>query len=219
MSQHSKPSPLRLYLLVFLLAMTAVFLRARSRAEVLPPRNQLASFPAQLGEWTGRGVAISDDFLRILGNGEFLHRIYTRSSDLPPVDFFLAYFPSQRTGSTIHSPKNCLPGAGWIPVESIHLPLRKPDGQTIVVNRYVIAKGTDRQLVLYWYQSHGRVVASEYWAKFYLVADAMRLNRSDGALVRIITPLAPEESVDQGQQRALQFGQLFLPTLDEYIPQ
>lgn len=219
MSQPSNSSPWRFYLLVFLLAITAVFLRSRSRAEVLPQRSQLSSFPVQVGEWTGREVAISDDFLRILGNGEFLHRIYASPSGTTPVDFFIAYFPSQRTGSTIHSPKNCLPGAGWVPVESTHLPLIKPDGQTIVVNRYVIAKGPDRQLVLYWYQSHGRVVASEYWAKFYLVADAIHLNRSDGALVRIMTPLAPEESVDHGQQRALQFGQLFLPTLDEYIPQ
>lgn len=217
--KESRIALLRFLLLVILLVFATVFLRSRSRAEVLPKRSQLSSFPVQMGEWAGREVAITDATRKILGDGEFLHRAYTRSSDLPPVDFFLAYFPSQRTGSTIHSPKNCLPGAGWVPVESIHLPLRKPDGQTIVVNRYVIAKGADRQLVLYWYQSHGRVVASEYWAKFYLVADAMRLNRSDGALVRIITPLAPEESVDQGQQRALQFGQLLLPTLDEYIPQ
>lgn len=219
MSLHSNSSPLRFYLLVFLLATTAVFLRSRSRAEVLPQRSQLASFPLQMGEWAGRDVAINDATLKILGDGEFLHRIYASSSGKTPVDFFIAYFPSQRTGSTIHSPKNCLPGAGWVPVDSTHLPLKKPDGQAIVVNRYVIAKGPDRQLVLYWYQSHGRVVASEYWAKLYLVADAIHLNRSDGGLVRIMTPLAPEESVDHGQQRAMQFGQLFLPTLDEYIPQ
>ena len=219
MSQPSIPSALRFFLLVFLLAMTAVFLRSRSRAEVLPQRSQLSAFPLQVGEWTGRDVAIADATRKILGDGEFLHRIYVSSSGITPVDFFLAYFPSQRTGSTIHSPKNCLPGAGWVPVDSIHLPLKKPDGQTIVVNRYVIAKVTDRQLVLYWYQSHGRVVASEYWAKFYMVGDAIRLNRSDGGLVRVMTPLAPEESVDHGQQRALQFGHLLLPALDEYIPQ
>ncbi len=218
MSQLSRAASWRFYLLALLLAMTVVFLRSRSRAEVLPQRSQLSSFPLQVGEWMGRDVAIADATRKILGDGEFLHRTYVSSSGMTPVDFFLAYFPSQRTGSTIHSPKNCLPGAGWVPVESTHLPLRKPDGQTIFVNRYVIAKGTDRQLVLYWYQSHGRAVASEYWAKFYLVADAIHLNRSDGALVRIMTPLAPEESVDHGQQRALQFGQLFLPTLDGFIP-
>lgn len=218
MSQHTRSSLWRFYLLVFFLAITAIFLRSRSQAEVLPQRSQLSSFPLQVGEWTGRDVAIADSIRKILGDGEFLHRIYASSSGITPVDFFVAYFPSQRTGSTIHSPKNCLPGAGWVPVDSTHLPLSKPDGQTIIVNRYVIAKGPDRQLVLYWYQSHGRAVASEYWAKFYLVADAIHLNRSDGGLVRIMTPLAPEESVDHGQQRALQFGQLLLPMLDNYLP-
>lgn len=218
MSQHSNSSPLRFYLLVFLLATTAVFLRSRSRAEVLPQRSQLSSFPLQMGEWAGREVAINDATLKILGDGEFLHRIYVNSSGIAPVDFFIAYFPSQRTGSTIHSPKNCLPGAGWVPVESIHLPLRKPDGQTIVVNRYVIAKGPDRQLVLYWYQSHGRAVASEYWAKVYLVADAIHLNRSDGSLIRVITPLTRTESIESGQQRAVEFAHQILPVLDSYVP-
>ncbi|MFB3921497.1 MAG: exosortase C-terminal domain/associated protein EpsI [Terriglobia bacterium] len=218
MSQRSNSSSLRVYLLVFVLVVSAIFLRTRSGAEVLPQRSQLSSFPLQLGEWTGRDVSISESILKILGSGEFLHRVYMSPSERIPVDFFLAYFPSQRTGSTIHSPKNCLPGAGWVPVDSAQVPLRRPDGQTIVVNRYIIAKGPDRQLVLYWYQAHGRVVASEYWAKFYLVADAMHLNRSDGALVRVMTPLAQDESVDDGLQRTLHFGQLFLPILDQYIP-
>ena len=219
MSQPSRHSQLRFLPVVLLLAATVLFLRARSRAEILPPRSDLASFPRQLGEWTGRDVIISDEVRRILGNGEFLHRLYRSSGDKPPVEFFLAYFPTQRTGNTIHSPKNCLPGAGWVPVESSHMPLRKPDGQTILVNRYVIAKGTDRQLVLYWYQSHGRAIASEYWAKFYLVADAIRMNRSDGSLVRVITPMARSESVEAGAQRATGFAELILQRLDSYIPE
>ncbi|MGH8035660.1 MAG: exosortase C-terminal domain/associated protein EpsI [Lysobacterales bacterium] len=209
---------LRFLLLLSLLLLTGVFLRSRSRPEVLPSRNQLSSFPAQVAEWKGRELVITDETRRILGDGEFLHRIYTSSPETPAVDFFLAYFPSQRTGSTIHSPKNCLPGAGWVPVESGHMPLRKPDGQTIIVNRYIIARGTDRQLVLYWYQSHGRVVASEYLAKFYLVADAIRMNRSDGGLVRMITPLGRSETADAGLQRAEMFAHSVLPSLESYIP-
>ncbi len=78
--------------------------------------------------------------------------------------FFAAYFPSQRTGDTIHSPQNCLPGAGRTPIEFSRMPLERPGRPAITVNRYVIAKGIDRMLVLYWYEAHGRVVASEYWA-------------------------------------------------------
>jgi EpsI family protein len=209
---------MRFYFLVFLLAMTAVFLRSRSRAEVLPPRDELGSFPVRVAAWTGRDIVISEETRKILGDGEFLHRVYRSSQDEPAVEFFLAFFPSQRTGSSIHSPKNCLPGAGWVPVESSHIPLRDSDGKTISVNRFIIARGPDRQLVLYWYQSHGRVVASEYWAKFYLVADAIHLNRSDGSLVRVITPLTRSESLESGQQRAVEFAQAILPVLDNYIP-
>jgi EpsI family protein len=135
------------------------------------------------------------------------------------VDLFLAYFPSQRTGDTIHTPKNCLPGAGWTPLESGRVALERPDGPAIRVNRYVIGKGTDHMLVLYWYEAHGRAVASEYWAKFYLVADAIRLNRTDGALVRIITPWLSGENLDTAQQRAVDFAGSILPLLDNYIPQ
>jgi EpsI family protein len=136
----------------------------------------------------------------------------------PFLDLFLAFFPSQRAGSTIHSPQNCLPGAGWLPVESGKIKLLRPDGKTITVNRYLIGKGLERRLVLYWYQAHGRVVASEYWAKFYLVTDAIRMNRSDGALIRVTTPVAQNESSVSAEQRGVAFIQDVLPFLGRYIP-
>jgi EpsI family protein len=169
-------------------------------------------------DWSGQEIAIQPEIREILGDGEFLLRIYTRALQEPYIDFFLAYFPTQRTRSTIHSPQNCLPGAGWLPVESARMQLSRPDGRAITVNRYVIAKGLERRLVLYWYQAHGRLVASEYWAKFYLVTDAIRMNRSDGALVRIITAVDRNEDVEHAQQRAVEFAQVILPSLDSCIP-
>ena len=209
---------LRLTLVLVLLVGTAVFLRSRSRAEDLPPRTALDGFPEQLVEWQGKQIYIADDIRKILGDGDFMQRVFRRSADDVPIELFIAYFPSQRTGSTIHSPKNCLPGSGWVPVESLHVPITRPDGSVISVNRYVIQKSNARRLVVYWYQAHDRVVASEYWAKFYLVADAIRMNRSDGALVRITTPVAPQESVESGERRAVEFAQQILPTLDDYFP-
>jgi EpsI family protein len=97
--------------------------------------------------------------------------------------------------------------------------LSRPDGRAITVNRYVIAKGLERRLVLYWYQAHGRVVASEYWAKFYLVADAIRMNRSDGALIRVTTPIAENESPVSAEQRGVAFVRDVLPLLGRYIPE
>ena len=202
-----------------LLAATALFLHARGRNEVLPAREPLAAFPHELGAWRGTDLAIQQDVLDVLGAGDFLLRVYQDSSRRQPyIGLFLAYFPSQRAGDTIHSPKNCLPGAGWLPVESSRVTLALPGHSPFLANRYVIAKGTERQLVLYWYLAHDRAVASEYWAKFYLVTDSIRLNRSDGSLVRVTTPLRPGETTDAAQARLTSFGAQFSPMLNQYIP-
>ena len=214
MTSHS-----RFAAVAVLLAATALFLHARSRNEVLPPREPLAAFPHQLGEWSGTDVKIEQEVLDVLGAGDFLLRVYQDSLRRRPyVDLFLAYFPSQRAGDTIHSPKHCLPGAGWLPVESSRVTLTLPGHSPFPANRYVIAKGTDRQLVLYWYLAHNRAVASEYWAKFYLVTDSIRLNRSDGSLVRVTTPLRPGETTDAAQARLILFAGKFSPLLDQYVP-
>lgn len=200
-----------------LLLAAALFLHARSHPEPLAPRLALRDFPRELGVWSSRDLEISSDVREILGPGEFLSRIYQRP-DQPYVDLFVAYFSSQRTGNSIHSPKNCLPGSGWTPTESGQIQIQAPDGARVTVNRYIVSKGLDRQLVLYWYQAHARVVASEYWAKYFLVADAIRMNRSDGSLVRVTTPLTARENPDAAQQRAVQFAQMALGKLGPFIP-
>jgi EpsI family protein len=103
---------------------------------------------------------------------------------------------------------------------AISIPPAAPDAPDpeIVVNRYVVQKGLDRQLVLYWYQSHGRVVASEYWGKFYLIRDAVRLNRTDGALVRVITPVGDDGDEARAEQTAIRFVKALFPVLGSYLP-
>jgi EpsI family protein len=212
-------SSFRFILAAALIASAAIFLQARARSEIFPPRLPLQSFPTQLSNWTGTDIAIQKDVLEVLGPGDFLLRVYQDPAEKQPfVDLFIAYFPSQRTGDTIHSPKHCLPGSGWLPVESSRVTLSLPGHGPFPANRYVIAKGDSRQLVLYWYWAHDRGVASEYWAKFYLVADSMRMNRSDGALVRITTPMRSGEAAEAAQQRLLPFAGDVAPLLDNYIP-
>jgi EpsI family protein len=201
-----------------LMGAAALFVHGRGLGDQLPPRKDLASFPDQIGEWSGTRLSIRADVLDVLGPGEYSQRLYQNHSEDRYVDLFLAYVPNQRTGDWLHSPKHCLPGAGWAPVAANHVSLARPGGGHITVNRYVIAKGLDRQVVLYWYQAHGRAVASEYWAKLYLVEDAIRLNRTDGALVRVTTPVTGSESLEGGEHRALAFATQILPILDEYIP-
>jgi EpsI family protein len=212
-------SHLRFVVIVALLVAAALFLHARSGREVIAPREPLASFPKTLGAWTGTDVPIAQDALQVLGAGDFLLRVYQNPQlQQPYVDLFVAYFASQRTGDTIHSPKHCLPGAGWFPIESSRVTASLPGQSPHSANRYVIAKGDDRQLVLYWYLAHDRAVANEYWAKFYLVADAIRMNRSDGALVRVTTPLRTGEAIESAEKRLLSLAGEAAPFFDRYIP-
>jgi EpsI family protein len=202
-----------------LIVAAALFLHAHARSEVFPPRLALQQFPRQLGDWTGgTDIPINEETLKVLGHGEFLHRSYQDESERPDLDLFIAYFPSQRAGDTLHSPKNCLPGSGWSPIESRPVSLSFPGHPPFPATRYVVALGDSRQAVLYWYWAHDRGVASEYWAKYYLVADSLKMNRSDGSLVRLSTPLDPGETADSAEQRLLPFVADLGPLLDRYIP-
>jgi EpsI family protein len=203
---------------VLLFATTAIFLLAEPHHEIIPFHVPLRFFPRQLGAWTGTDVSISKEILDKLGPGDFLLRDYRNDQAEPPVDLFIAYFPSQRTSDTIHSPQNCLPGAGWTPVLADRSLLSITGYPPVPANRYLVAKGDSRQLVFYWYWAHNRGVASEYMAKFYLIADSIRMRRSDGALVRITTTLVPGESTSAAQQRILPFAQSIVPLLKRYIP-
>lgn len=218
-----KAGSMRFGIAAVLMLATALVLQAHSRSEYFPPRASLASLPLQIDGWTGTDDALDQQTLDILGPGEFLMRDYYSASQTQPLDqpwinLYIAYFPTQKAGDTIHSPNHCLPGAGWIPTSRELVRLTRPDGSSFPVNRYVVAKTGERQLVLYWFQAHGRAVASEYWAKYYLVSDSVRMNRSDGALVRLMTPMLDGESAVVAQARMMKLGSQVLPLLDSYIP-
>ena len=214
---RTKTVPVRFIVAAALLAVTALSLELLARNEVFPPRESLGSLPAQFGAWTGSDESIDQQQLDILGAGEFLLRDYASPTE-PDVELFLAYYPSQRTGDTIHSPNHCLPGSGWVPTERKVILVSRPDGSSFPANRYIGSKSGQRSMVLYWFLAHDRVVASEYKAKYYLIADSIRMHRSDGALVRLITPMYERESSDSAQQRLLDFGSRLLPILNNYIP-
>ena len=209
---------IRFTLLALVLLATLGLLMARASEEVLPPRSGLISFPRSIGQWQSSDLQTSSEMAELLGPGDFLLRDYFNPGQRTAANLFIAYFPSQRTGDTIHSPKNCLPGAGWIPAETSRIWIDLQGANRIEGNRILVIKGAERALVLYWYQAHGRVTPSEYKAKFYLVADAIRMNRSDGALVRIIKFMQNGESVRDAETTAIEFAQLVSPLLDSYIP-
>jgi EpsI family protein len=213
----------RILVLLGCLAATGVVVVRADRQENVPLRESFATFPMQLGEWRGiQQPPMTEEVEKVLGADDYLTRAYFLP-DRSGVGLFVGYWRSQRQGDTIHSPLNCLPGAGWLPVSNTKSTIPNPDNPTgppHTVNRVVIQKGLEKQLVLYWYQSHGRVVASEYWGRFYLMADAMRLNRTDGSIIRVIAPVignAPDAEA-LAERRAIEFTGLLLPSLERYLP-
>ena len=212
-----KSATLRFSIAAVLIVVTASLLQARSHNEIFPPREALNSLPSNLGSWTGTDIPIDQETLDILGPGEFLYRGY-ESVESSPVSLFIAYFRSERAGEAPHSPSNCLPGAGWTPTQKAVIRISSPDGTSFPANRYVVSKRGERGLVIYWFQSHNREVASEYLSKYYLVADSIRMNRSDGAMIRLTTDMAKGESADAAQARVMRFASQILPLLGRYIP-
>jgi len=213
-------------ILLFVIFVVGAGVIARAqRTERVPPRQPLNALPMTLDTWRGRQEPpMSDRELAVLGADDYLVRSYYAPGKA--AGLYIGYWESQKRGDAVHSPLNCLPGAGWQPLSRGPFRIATHDGSApgssrdIVVNRYVIQKGLDRQLVLYWYQSHGRVIASEYWGKFYLVADAVRLSRSDTAIVRIITPIADgtPDAEQKAERDAVGFVQTLFPLLDSYVP-
>jgi EpsI family protein len=170
----------------------------------------------QMEDLYGSDVPVEPRIVRALGVSDYLSRRY-QGLGYPAVFLYVGFYKSQRMGEFIHSPKNCLPGAGWEPVSTGHKVLTTPGGKRVLVNQYIVENGLHRQLVLYWYQSHGRIIASEYRSKIYMVLDALRLNRTDAALVRISTPINGKDQ-DGSIQRSAAFAEQFLARSEGLIP-
>ncbi len=209
-------------LFVVFVGASGVIARAQ-RTEAIPSRQPFTALPMAFSDWKGRvEPPLSEKELAVLGADDYLLRSY--SGPRKVAGLYIGYWETQKRGDTVHSPLNCLPGSGWQPVSNRSLRVavngRAAASPEIEVNRYVIQKGLDRQLVLYWYQSHGRVVASEYWGKFYLVADAVRLGRSDTAIVRVVAPIADStpDAERAAERNAVEFVQQLFPALSEFIP-
>lgn len=192
-----------------------ILLHSVSHGEPVVPHQPLRDLPYTFGAWSGEERASSERIVQLLSVNDYTDRVYF-AAGTPPVQLYVGYYDSQKTGDTMHSPKNCLPGAGWDPIRSGFATISIAAGAQIVVNEYVIQQDQNKQLVFYWYQGRGRVIANEYAGKFWMVADAISRNRTDGALVRLITPINGDET--GARARLVGFTQNLFPYLDEIIP-
>lgn len=199
-------------------------LQLLSHGEPVLSKKPFSEFPLAINSrWEGKELGIERDVLDVLKLTDYMMRVYVPvrteqavSGFRLPVYLYVGFYGSQRTGATYHSPKNCLPGAGWQFVEAEPVVVTGPEGADVTVNKVLIQKGLDKQVILYWYQDRGRVLASEYWAKAYLIWDAMTMHRTDGSLVRISLPVGT--SVEDAYREGLAFMQDAWPMLQEYLP-
>lgn len=205
-------------LTVFLLAQALGMglLARQEEPSVIAP---LSEFPAAVGAWSlKQDNPIEEQVLAVLKADDTLNRVYAKQEAGSRASLFIAYFRSQQSGKAPHSPKNCLPGSGWTPVINDKLAIQLPGHEgPASVNHYVVQYGNAQSVVLYWYQGHGHVIASEYLAKVYLVLDSIRLNKSDTALVRIVVPSTPD-TTREATATAVAFAQALYPELRQRLP-
>ncbi len=217
---------IQFWAVVALLGGTAATLHLRGDVDREPVSEPLRDFPRTLGPLVATDIPMDAETLEVLGKGVFLDRIYKpdetngakTSSPNDTAELFIGYFPTQRSGQSIHSPQHCLPGSGWVFESSGVTDIKDGTGKTIQVGDYLISDGNSKAEVLYWYRSHGRNIASDYTAKFYTLLDSIRLNRTDAALIRIVVPLRPGETRAPAHARAVSFAEEVTPLLPPFLP-
>jgi exosortase D (VPLPA-CTERM-specific) len=212
-NDSSKGSMLPLYFAIIILTVSLFLTQALdSRVEQPPEHKAFINFPMEIkGGWKGKHDKLDDAVLGKLGMTDYLLANYQKDK-FTAVNFYVAYYASQRKGTSPHSPRVCIPGGGW----EIFSFTRTAVGEH-PVNRVIVKKGKQRQLVYYWFQGHGRIVANEYLNKWYLFQDAIFKNRTDGSLVRLVTNLGEHEPIELGDQRLIDFMNGVTPELKKYI--
>jgi len=211
-------SPAYLFCLILLVPVMLFSTRIETREDEVPQREGFIEFPMKVGSWEGKSFPLEEIYIKALRFDDYLLADF-HNGDPPAINLYIAYYQSQRKGRSTHSPRTCIPGGGWeiTSLERVDLnPAAPEDG--LAVNRAIIQKGRQRQVVFYWFQQRGRILTNEYLVKFYLFWDALTRHRTDGALVRLTAPLpvgASEEEIDGHLTR---FATELRPLLARYIP-
>ncbi len=191
------------------------------RVEIVPERTNFSNFPMQLSEWTGKTESMEQIYLDVLQLDDYIISDYRDAHDKSKwVNLYMAFYGSQKSGVSAHSPRACIPGGGWEikDIKELKLDPITIAGTPLVVNRTIVQKGESGQLVYYWFQQRGRVLTSEYLVKWYILWDSIFKNRSDGALVRLIAPIDKLKGVEHADSVLRDFLKAAAPTLPQYVP-
>jgi EpsI family protein len=208
----------RLWLLIVVLVAGGLLVNTWTYlGEAHVERHELRNFPNQVGAWKQEGFDRRFDAqtMSVLRASDYLLRDY-RIGKGQTANLYIGYYATQRDGASYHSPLNCLPGAGWSMVDPERIAISLPSGKSFLANKYVIENGDHRELMIYWYQGRGRMIASEYWGKIYTVLDSVRLRRSDAAMVRVTVPITTSDTA--ALESAREFAAVTSEVLPEFVP-
>ncbi|CAN5651298.1 hypothetical protein BH23PSE1_BH23PSE1_04070 [soil metagenome] len=202
-------------------ALSAAWMLAPARAAVEVEREPFSLFPRQIDGWSGTVGVLEPEIERVLGADDYFAGYFQHPVEATGVDVFLSYYHSQTDGTAIHSPEVCLPGAGWevFRIEPVTVELPGTASGGFALNRAVIQKGLEKQLVYYWFEGRGRRITNDFAAKFHTMGDSIRRGRTDGGLVRLITPIGAEESEDAAEARLQRFLAASVERLPRFIPE
>jgi EpsI family protein len=199
-----------------IMVITMIFLGYISHTENIHPNKPFSTFPRHIGEWFGTEEYLDREIIAVSGVDDYFLCNY-RTSDSPAIQLYIGFYQSQREGDLIHSPKNCMPGAGWNIVQTSleNLEISHPHNAKAI--KLILQKSDQNQIMLYWFQCGGRIISSEYMQKIYMIADSVTRHRTDGAFVRLISNVT-----DNDETRTLnslkEFIGVLMPILYEYIP-
>jgi exosortase D (VPLPA-CTERM-specific) len=202
---------------VVLIITTFVISMGIDSREKIPIKKSFNEFPLSVAEWQGRRQMMERKFLDLLHLSEYIMVNY-RNSKGQDIDFYVAYNESQSKGEATHSPETCLPGGGWIFKQSGMVMIPTGNDRTIVVSRAFIEQSGSQELMYFWFPQRGRILTSLYQVKLYSFWDTLTKQRTDGALVRIITPVYGNEGVKDAEARIQEFTKEIVPVLDGFLP-
>ena len=218
-SNRRFPSPAYLFSVALLVPVAFASTVMVEREDISPPRAIFVDFPMKFEGWLGTSLTLEKQYIDTLRFDDYLLADY-RSGNGQPVNLYAAYYKSQRKGQSAHSPQSCLPGGGW-EISSLNgMDLSADSGmvRSLHVNRALIQKGGQKQIVLYWFKQRDRIITNEYLVKLFLFWDGLSRGRTDGALVRIASLVGPGETEDVVDQRLRQFVSTIEPELIRYVP-
>lgn len=206
----------RTLIIILIMLITAALTGFASQSERIAPNKPFSEFPLEIGQWKGIKSELDQDVYNILGVEDYILANY-RKTPGEMVNLYVGFYQSQKEGDIIHSPKNCMPGSGWNITDTSIVPVNmEKTGKDIKVIKLLLQKGAEKQVVLYWFQSRGRIISSEYMQKIWLVIDSVTKHRTDGSFVRLISPVTIDEQTTVKLLK--EFANKVYPILNEHIP-